>query len=144
MKMRRTVFANNKMVKRDWYLVDAANCVLGRLATKVATYLRGKHKPLYTPQTDCGDYIVVANAEKIKVTGKKFKDKQYFTHSGYPGGDMLRSFEVMMARKPERVIQLAVKGMLPHNRLGAIMFKKLKVFRGEPPKQFSKFQRLEV
>jgi len=143
MKKRRTVFINDAGVKREWYRVDAGGQVLGRLATKVAVYLRGKHKPLFTPQTDCGDFVVVVNAEKVRVTGKKQKGKLYFTHSGYPAGDKLLSFEKMMQIKPEKVVRMAIAGMLPHNRLGARMIKKLKVFKGEPA-QFSKIQKLEV
>lgn len=144
MKKRKTVFANNEMVKRQWYRVDAAEKVLGRLATKVAVYLRGKHKVLYTPQTDCGDYVVVVNAEKVKVTGRKLKGKMYFTHSGYPAGDKLLSFEKMMSMNPEKVVRLAIRGMLPHNRLGDKMINKLKIFKGQPTAQYSKIQKLEV
>ena len=143
MRSRRTKFTNKQSVIREHYVVDAAGQVLGRLATKVANYLRGKQKVIFTPQTDCGDFIVVVNAEKIKVTGKKAKDKVYFTHSGYPGGDLLVSFEKMIVTKPEKVIQLAVKGMMPHNRLADQMIKKLKVFRGERP-EYSKWTKLEV
>jgi large subunit ribosomal protein L13 len=131
------------MVKRQWYRVDADGIVLGRLATTVANYLRGKNKTMFTPQTDCGDHIVVVNAEKIKVTGNKIKDKTYFTHSGFPGGDRLISFEKLGATQPEKIIRLAVQGMLPHNRLGAKVLTKLKIFRGEP-KQYAKVQKLEV
>lgn len=143
MKKRKTVFVKSQDVKRERYLVDAAGEVLGRLATKVAVYLRGKHKPIFTPQTDCGDFVVVVNAEKVRVSGKKVKGKMYFTHSGYPAGDKLISFEKMLAEKPERVVQLAIAGMLPHNRLGAKIIRKLKVFKGQPA-QFSKLQKLEV
>lgn len=143
MKKRKTVFVKSQDVKRERYLVDAAGEVLGRLATKVAVYLRGKHKPIFTPQTDCGDFVVVVNAEKVRVSGKKVKGKMYFTHSGYPAGDKLISFEKMLAEKPERVVQLAIAGMLPHNRLGAKMIRKLKIFKGQPA-QFGKLQKLEV
>ena len=143
MKKRKTVFTKNSDVKREHYLVDASGVVLGRLASKVAVYLRGKHKAIYTPQTDCGDYITVVNIDKVKVTGKKIKDKMYFTHSGWPGGDKMLSFEEMMRRKPAEVIQLAVKGMLPHTKLGDIMIKKLRVFCGEKA-EYKKWTRLEV
>lgn len=143
MKKNRTIFANNKMVKRQWYRVDAKGKVLGRLATKVATILRGKHKPLYTPQTDCGDFVVIVNAEKIKVTGNKEKAKTYFTHSGYPGGDMKLTYEEMMKRDPRKVIRLAIEGMLPHTKLGASLIRKLKIFKGEPA-QYQKIAPLEV
>ncbi len=143
MKKHKTVFANDKMIKRQWYRVDADGVVLGRLATTVANYLRGKHKPLFTPQTDCGDYIVVFNAEKVKVTGNKAKEKTYFTHSGFPGGDRTISYEKLGETQPEKIIRLAVQGMLPHNRLGAKVLTKLKIFRGEP-KQYSKVAKLEV
>jgi large subunit ribosomal protein L13 len=123
--------------------VNAESKVLGRLATKVATYLRGKHKPLFTPHVDCGDYIVVINAEKVKVTGKKIKGKMYFTHSGYPAGDKMVCFEKMIATQPEKVIRLAVRGMLPHNRLGDKMINKLEIFRGEKP-EYNKLTKLEV
>lgn len=143
MKKTKTIFVNDKMVKREWYLVDAAGLVLGQLATKVAVYLRGKHKPCYTPQTDCGDHIVVINADRVRVTGRKFKDKTYFTHSGYPGGDKVLTFEQMIERHPEKVITLAVRGMLPKTRLGDAMIKKLKVFKSLPA-QYGKIRKLEV
>ncbi|MBI5078825.1 50S ribosomal protein L13 [Candidatus Saganbacteria bacterium] len=143
MKKRKTIFANHRNVKREKYLVDATGCVLGKLAVRVANYLRGKQKPIFTPQTDCGDYIVVVNAEKVKVTGNKIKDKMYFTHSGYPGGDKMLSFEKMIAMQPEKVIRLAVSGMIPHNRLGAKMIRKLKVFRGERH-EYDKWSKLEI
>ena len=143
MKKTRTIFVNDKMVKREWYLVDADGVVLGQLATKLAVYLRGKHKPCFTPQTDCGDHIVVINADKVRVTGRKFKDKTYFTHSGYPGGDKVLTFEQMIERHPEKVITLAIRGMLPKTRLGDAMIKKLKVFKSLPA-QYGKIKKLEV
>ncbi|MFH1386670.1 MAG: 50S ribosomal protein L13 [bacterium] len=142
MKKRKTKFIDKSKVVRQWFLADASEWVLGRLASQAAVYLRGKHKPIYTPQTDCGDYIVVVNAEKIKFTGAKAKAKTYFTHSGYPGGDKLLTLEKMLEKKPEKVIQLAIGGMLPHGRLGAKMIKKLKVYRGER-KEFNKLPKLE-
>jgi large subunit ribosomal protein L13 len=143
MKKRKTIFAKNEDIKRDRFVVDASGKVLGRLATKVASYLRGKHRTIFTPQTDCGDYIVIVNADKIMVTGQKIKQKTYFTHSGYPAGDKLFNFEKMIATRPEKVVQLAIAGMIPHNRLGAKMLKKLRVFKGEKP-EYSKWQKLEV
>jgi large subunit ribosomal protein L13 len=143
MKKRRTLFTNDQSVKRSWYLIDATDQVLGRLATKVAVYLRGKHKPCYTPQTDCGDFIVIVNADKVRFTGKKLTGKTYFTHSGYPGGDKLLTLEKMMAEKPVKVLRLAIKGMLPHTKLGDQMVTKLKIYTKQPP-QYAKLQRLEV
>jgi len=140
---KTTIFVKEEEVKRNRYVVDASGKVLGRLAAKVAFFLEGKHKPIYTPHVDVGDYMVVVNAEKVIVTGKKFKQKKYFTHSGFPGGDRLLNFEKMMSKSPEKVIRLAVRGMLPHNRLGAKMIRKLKVFRGERP-EYQKWEKLEV
>ena len=117
----------------------------GRMSTKIATYLRGKHKPIFSPQADCGEFVVVINAAKLRVTGKKREQKLYFTHSGYPGGDKLLSFEKMMEKDPERVLRLAVAGMLPKNRLGRQVIKKLKIYAGEKhPHQAHKMQKLEV
>jgi large subunit ribosomal protein L13 len=117
-------------VERRWYVVDAEGEVLGRLATRVAEVLRGKHKPAFTPHLDTGDYVIVVNAEKVRVTGRKFTDKMYFTHSGYMGGEKLTPFSTMIAKNPTRVIDLAVKGMLPKNNLGRLVRKKLKVYAG--------------
>lgn len=127
----KTYSAKPETVERDWFLVDADNKVLGRLATEIASRLRGKHKPEYTPHVDTGDYIVVVNAEKIAVTGNKFEDKLYHHHTGYPGGLKTASFREMIEKHPTRVIEAAVKGMLPKNKLGRAMFKKLKVYAGE-------------
>lgn len=124
----KTYFASNEDVEHKWYVVDASDQVLGRLASQIAKYLRGKHKPVFTPHTDTGDYIIVINAEKIKVTGKKEQDKVYYTHSGYPGGIKETPFYKLQARHPSRIIEKAVKGMLPKNPLGRAMFKKLKVY----------------
>lgn len=143
MSRKFTVFARVGKIERKRYVVDATDKVLGRLASKIAVYLRGKHKPIYTPHVDCGDYVVVVNAEKVKVTGKKFKQKMYFTHSGFPAGDRLLSFEKMISKCPEKVVEVAVKGMLPHNRLGAKLMRKLKVFRGDRP-EYHKWEKLEV
>jgi large subunit ribosomal protein L13 len=126
----KTFSAKSGQVNQDWYVVDAADKTLGRLASEIAHRLRGKHKPEYTPHVDTGDYIVVINAEKIRVTGAKAKDKLYHHHTGYPGGIKSISFEKLIAKAPERVIQGAVKGMLPRNPLGRAMFKKLKVYAG--------------
>lgn len=120
-----------KDIKRETHTIDASGKILGRLATEVATILMGKNKPAYVPYLDTGDFVVVIHASKIKVTGKKMKDKIYTRHSGYPGGLKVESFDKMLIRKPEFVIEHAVKGMLPHNRLGGQMIKKLKVFKGE-------------
>jgi large subunit ribosomal protein L13 len=126
----KTFSANPATVRRDWYVVDAEGQTLGRLATELARRLRGKHKPEYTPHVDTGDYIVVINAEKVRVTGRKTTDKMYYHHTGYIGNMKSISFEKLIAKAPERVIQTAVKGMLPKNPLGRAMFKKLKVYAG--------------
>jgi large subunit ribosomal protein L13 len=126
----KTYFPKNEEIERDWYLVDAEGLTLGRLASKVAAIIRGKTKPIYTPHLDVGDYVIVINAEKIKVTGKKLMDKMYARHSGYPGGIKLTNLKTMLQKKPEEVIKLAVKGMLPKGSLGRKMIKKLKVYRG--------------
>lgn len=126
----KTFSAKPESVKRDWYVVDAEGKTLGRLATEVARRLKGKHKAEYTPHVDTGDYIVVINAEKVTVTGKKADDKMYYRHSGYPGGIKETNFNKLQAEKPEMIIEKAVKGMLPKNPLGREMFRKLKVYAG--------------
>ena len=126
----KTFTAKNETVQRDWYVVDAAGQTLGRLATEIASRLRGKHKPEYTPHVDAGDYIVVINAEKVRVTGNKTSDKIYYSHTGFPGGIKEISFEKLIDKAPERVIEAAVKGMLPRNPLGRDMYRKLKVYAG--------------
>ncbi|MCW8986453.1 MAG: 50S ribosomal protein L13 [Gammaproteobacteria bacterium] len=126
----KTFSAKPETVKRDWFVIDAENKVLGRLATEIARRLRGKHKAEYTPHVDTGDYIVVINADKVAVTGNKFNDKMYHHHTGYPGGLKSVNFEKLQAAKPEMIIEKAVKGMLPKNPLGRDMFRKLKVFAG--------------
>ena len=126
----KTFTATPADIKRDWYLVDASGKTLGRLATEIARRLRGKHKPEYTPYMDMGDYIVVINARDVKVTGNKAKDKLYYTHTEYPGGIKVTSFEKLIEKKPERVIEKAVKGMLPKGPLGRAMFRKLRVYPG--------------
>lgn len=132
----RTFSAKPHEVRRDWYVVDAEGRTLGRLATEIARRLRGKHKPEYTPHVDTGDYIVVINAEKVRVTGNKLKDKMYHRFTGYVGNLKSESLETLLDRAPERVLELAVKGMLPRTPLGRLMLKKLKVVRGaEHPHQ---------
>ena len=126
----KTFSAKPAEVRRDWYVVDATGKTLGRLSTEIAHRLRGKHKPEYTPHVDTGDYIVVVNAEKIRVTGNKVKDKMYHHHTGYIGNLKSKSLETMLEEHPERVLQSAVKGMLPKGPLGRQMFKKLRVFKG--------------
>lgn len=126
----KTFSAKPESVKRDWYIVDATGLTLGRLATEVATRLRGKHKPEYTPHVDTGDYIVIVNAEKVHVTGNKAQNKIYYSHSGFPGGIKSISFEKLVIRAPERIIESAVKGMLPKNPLGRAMYRKMKVYKG--------------
>lgn len=117
-------------VQRDWLVVDAANCTVGRLATQIATLLRGKHKPLFTPHVDCGDFVIVINADKVILEGKRAEQKEYFHNTGYPGGGRMRSFSNIMKSKPEEIVELAVKGMLPKNSLGRSIVKKLKVYSG--------------
>lgn len=126
----KTFSAKAHEVKRDWYIVDATDKVLGRIATEIASRLKGKHKPEYTPHVDTGDFIVVVNAEKVRVTGQKFKEKKYWRHSGHPGGIKSITFDKLQATHPERIIETAVKGMLPKNILGRDMRKKLKVYAG--------------
>ncbi|MCK5092577.1 MAG: 50S ribosomal protein L13 [Gammaproteobacteria bacterium] len=126
----KTFSAKPAEVKRDWYIIDANGKTLGRMATEIARRLRGKHKPEYTPHVDTGDYIVVVNAEKIHVSGNKLKDKMYYRHTGYVGNLKSASLEKMLEKSPARVIEIAVKGMLPKNPLGRAMFRKLKVYAG--------------
>lgn len=126
----KTYSAKPETVKHDWCIIDGENQILGRLATEVARRLRGKHKAVYTPHVDTGDYVVVTNVEKIRVTGKKSSDKIYYRHTGYPGGIKGVSFEDLQAKHPERVLELAVKGMLPKNPLGRAMYRKLKIYAG--------------
>jgi large subunit ribosomal protein L13 len=117
-------------IQRDWYVVDASGQTLGRLATQIATLLRGKHKPTFTPNLDGGDFVVVVNADKVKVTGRKEDQKMYYRHSSYPGGFKAISYRQMMATHPDRILRFAVKGMLPKNRLGRQLITKLKVYAG--------------
>ena len=113
-----TFMQKKETVERKWYVVDAEGQTLGRLATKVATVLRGKHKPTYTPHVDCGDYVIVINAEKVVLTGNKLEDKMYYNHSGFPGGLRERNAKTMIEKYPEEMVERAIKGMLPHNALG--------------------------
>lgn len=129
-----TFLQKKENIERTWYVVDATGKPLGRVASKVATILRGKHKPTYTPYVDCGDYVIVINAEKAILTGNKLNDKMYYNHSGYPGGLRERNAKTMINNYPEEMMERAIKGMLPHNRLGRAMGKKLFVYRGEDHK----------
>ena len=126
----KTYSARPKDIEREWFVVDAAGIPLGRLATRVAHILRGKHKTMYTPSMDVGDHVVIVNAEKIAMTGRKAQTKMYYRHSGYIGGLKEMTFEKLQAKHPERILELAIKGMLPHNSLGRAMFRKLKVYAG--------------
>ena len=126
----KTFTAKNETVQRDWYIVDATDKTLGRLATELASRLRGKHKPVYTPHVDTGDYLIVINAEKIAVTGKKLQDKKYHRFTGYIGNLKTETLAQALERHPEQVIEIAVKGMLPKNTLGRAMYRKLKVYAG--------------
>ena len=127
----KTVSANKSTVQKEWYIVDAKDEVLGRLASVVAMVLRGKHKPSFTPHVDGGDYVIVINAEQIKLTGNKMTEKQYVRHSGYPGGQRMQTPEDLLSKKPTAVFEKAVKGMLPKSRLGSELFRNLHVFAGE-------------
>ena len=141
----KSFMASPATIERKWYVVDAAGYTLGRLASEVAKVLRGKNKPIFTPHMDCGDYVIIVNAEKIKVTGKKMDQKIYYHHSEYVGGMKETTLKEMMAKKPERVIELAVKGMLPKGPLGKGMIKKLHVYAGPDHEQAAqKPQALEL
>ncbi len=128
--MNKTIVTKAADIQREWVVVDAAGQNLGRLATRIASLLRGKHKPQFSPSLDCGDFVVVVNAEKITVTGGKLAEKEYYSYSGYPSGLRTTTLREMLAKHPDRVITHAVKGMLPHNRLGRAILKKLKVYAG--------------
>ncbi|MEN3014143.1 MAG: 50S ribosomal protein L13 [Endomicrobiia bacterium] len=134
----------NYKITRDWYLIDAQGKVLGRLASKIATLLIGKHKPIYSPDKDCGDFVVVKNASKIILTGKKLKQKIYFSHSGYLGGDKYIPYEKLMPHRADFVLYNAVKGMLPKNKLRAKMLKRLKIFKDEKVNITQKMQELKI
>lgn len=126
----KTLLAKNMEIEKKWYLVDADNLVLGRLSSRVASVLRGKNKPMYTPHVDTGDFVIIINADKIRLTGNKLQNKVYIHHSGYPGGIKTKSVKDLMKNMPEKIIISAVKGMLPKNKLGKLQLKKLKVYKG--------------
>jgi len=126
----KTVSANKSTVHKEWLIVDAENEVLGRLAAKVAFMLRGKHKPSYTPHTDCGDNVIVINAEKVRLTGQKMAKKEYIRYTGYPGGQRVQKAEALMAAHPERLIEKAVRGMLPKTKLGRAIIKNVRIYAG--------------
>lgn len=141
----KTYMANAQNTENNWYLVDAANQTLGRLASKLASRLRGKHKPEFTPHTDTGDYLVVVNVDKLKVTGNKANDKIYYRHSGYTGSMKSESFQQLHARKPEQVLEIAIKGMLPKGPLGRDMMRKLKLYAGvEHPHQAQQPEKIDL
>ncbi|MBW1721220.1 MAG: 50S ribosomal protein L13 [Deltaproteobacteria bacterium] len=141
----KTFVAKEHEVEKKWYLVDAENRVLGRLATQIANRLRGKHKPIFTPHADTGDFVVVINAEKIRLTGRKWDNKYYYRHSGYPGGLKAISARKLLEKKPEDILRLAVRRMLPKNSLGRRQLKKLKVYAGpEHPHQAQQPEKLEI
>lgn len=143
--LQRTYMAKEHEVDKKWYVVDARGKTLGRLASQVAAVLRGKHKPTYTPHVDSGDYVIVINAKDVRLTGKKLDKKIYYRHSRYPGGLKMRTAGEMLETRPEKMIELAVWGMLPHNRLGRRQFRKLKVYAGpEHPHQAQKPEPLAV
>lgn len=128
--MRTTYMAKPTEVERKWFVFDAEGQTLGRLSSVVASVLRGKHKPTFTPNVDCGDHVIIINAEKIQLTGNKLDQKELIRHSGYPGGLKRTKYRVLLEKRPELAIEVAIKGMLPHNRLGAKMFTKLNVYKG--------------
>ncbi len=141
----RTFSVKKEEIDREWYIVDAQGQTLGRLASRIATILKGKHKPIYTPHLDCGDFVIVLNADKVRVTGRKMDQKFYYRYSGYPGGLSQISLRDQLARHPERVLQAAIRGMLPKNKLGRKMIKKLKVYAGdEHPHQAQQPKPLEL
>ena len=141
----KTISANKETVVKDWLVIDATNKVLGRLSSEVAKILRGKHKASFTPHVDCGDHVIVINAEKVRLTGSKMTDRVHFSHSGYPGGQRLTTPAEMLAKFPERLVEHAVKGMLPKNRLGRQVFKNLHVYVGsEHPHEAQKPKELEL
>lgn len=141
----KTYTPKSEDIQRRWWVVDADSKVLGRLASEIAQILRGKHKPMFTPHLDTGDYVVVVNADKIRLTGNKAENKAYFRHSGYMGGEKFIPFKEMLAKHPDRVIDLAVKGMLPKNNLGRLMRRKLKVYAGpEHPHEAQQPEKLEI
>ena len=131
----KTISANKETVTKEWILIDAENEILGRLASKAAFMLRGKHRPNYTPHVDCGDNVVIINAEKINLSGNKWEDKEYIRHSGYPGGQRSKTANQLMAQKPTAMVEKAIKGMLPKNKLGSALFRNLFVYAGPEHKQ---------
>ncbi len=143
--MNKTYMAKPDEVDRNWYLVDAAGKTLGRLASEIAQVLRGKHKPEFTPHVDTGDYVIVVNAEKVELTGNKWEDKIYYRHSNYPGGLKKTPYEELRKKKPTFIVEKAVKGMLPHNKLGSQIIKKLKVYQGpDHPHEAQQPEKLEI
>ena len=143
--MKTTFMANASNIERKWYVVDAEGQTLGRLAAEVAKVLRGKHKPTFTPHVDTGDYVIVVNAAKVKLTGKKLIQKTCFRHSGYPGGSSFTQAGHMLEKRPERVVEMAVRGMLPKNKLGEQMYRKLNVYAGaEHPHQAQQPEELKL
>lgn len=143
--MKTTFMANASNIERKWYVVDAEGQTLGRLAAEVAKVLRGKHKPTFTPHVDTGDYVIVVNAAKVKLTGKKLIQKTYFRHSGYPGGSSFTQAGHMLEKRPEHVVEMAVRGMLPKNKLGEQMYRKLNVYAGaEHPHQAQQPEELKL
>ncbi|GAI81556.1 unnamed protein product [marine sediment metagenome] len=141
----KTVSANRETVKKEWLILDANDQILGRLASKAASLLRGKNKPNFTPHVDCGDNVIVINAEKVRLTGKKWTNRQYFSHSGYPGGQKITTPEQLLAKKPFALVEHAVKGMLPKSRLGNAIFKNLYVYEGsEHPHEAQKPKQVDL
>lgn len=137
--MSKSYMANAQTIERKWFVVDATDLVLGRVSTEVASLLKGKHKPTYTPHVDCGDYVIIVNAEKVVLTGNKLDDKLYYRHSGYPGGLKSRTAKRMLELQPQKVLEKSIRGMLPKNRLGEDMYRKLYVYVGsEHPHQAQK------
>ncbi len=143
--MQKTYYPKQGEIEREWVLVDANDQTLGRLASRIASILIGKHKPTYTPGVDCGDFVVVVNAERVRVTGNKLEDKRYYWHTGYPGGLKSLALRELLAKHPERVLRKAVWGMVPHNRLGRKLMKKLKIYAGpDHPHQAQQPKPLEL
>ena len=141
----RTISANKETVNKEWVVIDAENQILGRMSSIAAKFLRGKYKPNFTPHVDCGDNVIIINAEKIQMTGKKWTDKQYVRHTGYPGGQRVRTPEELMVKKPTAVVEQAIKGMLPKNRLGSQLFRNLFVYAGtEHPHEAQKPKAIDL
>jgi large subunit ribosomal protein L13 len=141
----KTVSANKETVNKEWVLIDAENQILGRMSSIAAKFLRGKYKPNFTPHVDCGDNVIIINAEKIQLTGKKWTDKEYIRHSGYPGGQRSRTAQELMAKNPTAVVEKAIKGMLPKNRLGSQLFRNLFVYAGtEHPHEAQKPKTIDL